>query len=199
MQKKFTEKKLLIASNNPGKVEEITSIFSPFGVEIISVADFNLSEPEETELSFAGNALLKAEYYGKATSLPALADDSGLCIDALDGFPGIYSARFAGENRDFTKAFDLIEQKLNAKNLKTSSASFVCALALRWPDGSNVQVEGKVEGKVSFPPKGINGFGYNPIFTADGYTQNFAEMDSSLKNKISHRAIAIKKLIEACF
>lgn len=199
MQRKFTEKKLLIASNNPGKVKEISSLLSPFGIEVISATDFNIKEPEETGVTFAQNALLKAQYYGKLTSLPALSDDSGLCIEALDGFPGVYSARFAGEDRNFTNAFKLIEEKLQAKNLNTSPAAFICSLALWWPNGQLVEVEGKVTGNISFPPRGKKGFGYDPIFIADGYNQSFAEMDAAEKNKISHRAMALKQLINICF
>jgi XTP/dITP diphosphohydrolase len=199
MKRKFTENKLLIASNNHDKVKEITRLFSPLGIEIIPVSNFNLAEPEETESTFIGNALLKAQYYGRATSLPALADDSGISIDALDGFPGVYSARVAGEDKDFTKAFDIIEQKLQLNGLKTSLASFHCALSLWWPDEHSHTVEGVITGKISFEHKKDKGFGYDPIFTAEGYTQTFAQMGMLDKNKISHRAIAIKKLIEDCF
>ena len=196
--RKFTESKLLVASGNPGKVTEIRELFSPHNVETISVSQFNLVEPEETGLTFADNAKLKAEYYGKATGLVALADDSGLSIEALDGFPGIYSARFAGPDRDFTKAFDLIESKLKEKGLNQSSAFFTSALCLYWPDGYVEQFEGKIYGKVKFPAAGI-GYGYNPIFIPEGYDKSFAQLGSEEKNRISHRAIAFNQLIKACF
>jgi XTP/dITP diphosphohydrolase len=199
MNRKFNDKQLLIASNNPDKIKEISILFNPFGVEVIPVSKFNIEEPEETEETFAGNSLLKAKYYSIATKLPALADDSGISVDALDGFPGVYSARFAGPNKDFKAAFDLIEQKLMLKDLKTSSASMTCSLSLYWPDGELVQVEGKVTGNLIFNDKQRKGFGYDPIFIADGKTETFAQMPSSEKHEISHRSIAIKKLIEACF
>ena len=199
MQRKLTEKKLLIASGNPGKAAELHALFLPYNTETISLAGFEIEEPEETGITFAENALLKAEYYGKATGLLALADDSGLSIDALDGFPGVYSARFAGPNKDFTKAFDLIEEKLREKGLKESPAFFTCALALYWPDGHIQQFEGKVTGKISFPASKTKGFGYNQIFIPDGFNKSFADLGAIEKNKISHRAFALKQLIAECF
>ncbi len=199
MNKKFNEKQILIASNNPDKIREISSLFNPFGVEVIPASKFNIAEPEETEETFAGNSLLKARYYGNVTGLPALADDSGISIDELDGFPGVISARIAGENKDFKQAFALIEDKLRQKNLNTSKASMTCALSLYWPTEEFIQVEGKVIGKIVFDDKLRNGFGYDPIFIADDETETFAQMSQESKNKISHRSIAIKKLIDICF
>lgn len=199
MNKKFNEKQILIASNNPDKIREISSLFNPFGVEVIPASKFNIAEPEETEETFAGNSLLKARYYGNATGLPALADDSGISIDELDGFPGVISARIAGENKDFKQAFALIEDKLRQKNLNTSKASMTCALSLYWSSEEFIQVEGKVTGNIIFDDKLRNGFGYDPIFIADNETETFAQMSQESKNKISHRSIAIKKLIDICF
>jgi len=198
-RRKLIEKKLLIASANPGKVYELSALFSPYGMDLVPVSDFKITEPEETGTSFMQNAILKAEYYGDATGLVALADDSGLCIDALDSFPGVYSARFAGPNRDFTTAFDMIEEKLKAKGFKESPASFICALALRWPDGHVEQFEGKITGKIAFPASQTKGFGYNQIFIPDGYAKSFADLGLIEKNKISHRALALKQLIDHCF
>ncbi len=199
MTRKFIEKELLIASNNKGKIIEIKELISPYGIKILSAADLNIEEPEETGLTFKANALLKAEYYGKATGLPALADDSGLSIEALDGFPGVYSARFAGPNRDFQEAFNLIEQKLKEKNLESSAAFFTCALALWWPSGDFKIFEGKLHGKVTFPAIGEFGFGYGPIFTPEGYDKTLSQIDNDEKNKISHRSLAFKQMIADCF
>jgi XTP/dITP diphosphohydrolase len=199
MTRKFDSKTLLIASNNPGKVDEIKELLAPYNLEVISAKDLNVEEPEETGSTFSENAALKAAYYGRIANLPALSDDSGLSIDALGGFPGIHSARFAGPNRDFSQAFNLIEQKLHEKSLISSAASFICALALWWPDDYTSIFEGKIDGGISFPAKGDKGFGYSPIFTVNGYDQSFAEMDMKERNRISHRAQAFNKLIQACF
>jgi XTP/dITP diphosphohydrolase len=199
VNKKFNEKQILIASNNHDKIREISLLFNPFGVEVIPASKFNIVEPEETEETFAGNSLLKARYYGKATGLPALADDSGISIDELDGFPGVISARIAGENKDFKEAFSLIEDRLKQKKIYTSKASMTCSLSLYWPNEEFIQVEGKVIGNIVFDDKLRNGFGYDPIFIADGETETFAQMSQENKNKISHRSIAIKKLIDICF
>jgi XTP/dITP diphosphohydrolase len=199
MNKKFIGKKLVIASNNPGKVKEISALLVPYAIEVISVADFNIKEPDETGLTFVENAKLKAEYYGKILNLPALADDSGICIEALEGFPGVYSARVAGPDKDFDKAFNEIEAKLLAQNLTSSPAYFICSLALWTPSGDIQDFEGRVDGIVSFPATGEQGFGYDPIFTPRDYNQRFAQMDPELKNTISHRSLAFKTFIETCF
>lgn len=198
MPRKFTEKSLLIASGNAGKVREIRQLLEPFAIEVISAAEFHLQEPEETGSTFIQNAEIKARYYGDATGLPALADDSGLCVRGLDGQPGIYSARWAGESKDFYAAMQRIESELG--NHVDRRAHFVCALSLYWPDRSEIEtVEGQVHGQLTFPPRGDDGFGYDPIFIPDGYTQTFAEMDSTLKQSLSHRADAFDKLIKTCF
>lgn len=189
--------KLIIASNNPGKVKEITELLSPLNIEAISLIDKNIEEPEETGLTFADNAILKAQYYGKLFDLPALSDDSGICVEALDDFPGVISARIAGPNKNFNTAFDIIETKLLEKGLKTSPAYFICSLALWIPNTDTKIFEGRVDGDVSFPARGNNNqFGYNPIFTPKGYNQTFSQMTFAEKNNISHRKLAFDKFIE---
>ena len=197
--KKFSYNKLLIASNNPGKVKEISLLLSPYNIEIVSVADFNIEEPEETEVTFSGNARLKAEYYGKLLNLPALADDSGLSIEALDGFPGVYTARLVGKGETYKDAFRKVKEKLLLKNLESSAAYFTCSLAVWYPDNSLVDFEGRVDGVVSFPPRGEHGFAFDPVFTPNGYNQTFGEMTQVEKEKISHRSIAFKKLVSSLF
>jgi XTP/dITP diphosphohydrolase len=199
MHRKFNHNKLLVASNNPGKIREIKELFSTYNIEIISITDSNIIEPEETGLTFADNAKLKAEYYGKLYNLPAIADDSGLSVELLDGFPGVYSARFAGDDKNFNQAFDLIEAKLLEKNLTTSPAFFTCSLALWWQDEHFEVFEGYLQGKLSFPAIGQHGFGYDPIFIANGYDKTLAQLDKQEKNRISHRAQAFDKLTKSCF
>lgn len=198
MHRKFTAKKLLLASGNSGKVKEITALLAPFAIEVISAKDYNLEEPEETGSTFIENAEIKARYYGAATGLPALADDSGLCVEALGGRPGIYSARWAGETKDFTLAAKKIESELGES--KNRDAYFACALSLYWPEDGHVEsFEGTVHGALTFPGRGEKGFGYDPIFIAKGYNQTFAEISPEEKHKISHRADAFRKLIASCF
>lgn len=197
--RKFSETRLLIASGNEGKVMEITELFSDYNVQMVSAANYNIEAPEETGKTFIENAELKAEFYSKETNLPALADDSGLCVDALDGEPGIYSARWAGEKKDFSVAMKEIEKRLKDKGLETSEAHFVCALSLYWPDGHKETVEGKIKGTLTFPARGEKGFGYDPIFIPRGYDKTFAELSGAVKQEISHRADAFKKLKEQCF
>lgn len=189
--------KLVIASNNPGKVREIIELLSPYNIETISLIDQNIEEPEETGLTFADNAKLKAEYYGKLFNLPALADDSGICIEALGGYPGVISARIAGPNKDFYSAFNLIEQKLLDKNLKSSPAHFISSLSIWYPNGDIFDFEGRIDGEISFPARGNNNqFGYNPIFVPNGYDKTFSEMSLDEKNHISHRKLAFDKFIK---
>ena len=195
--RKFKDKKLLIASHNAGKVREIKELLLPFGLEIISAADLKIEEPEETEPTFEGNARLKALYCAKASQLPSLADDSGLVIAALDGQPGVYSARWAGPEKDFNKAMKRIEDELFGKNNR--SAYFICSLALAWPDGYVQTFEGRWNGMLTFPARGLNGFGYDPIFIPNGSQITAAEMTPQEKQKLSHRAKAFKKLVDECF
>lgn len=188
--------RLVVASHNAGKVREITDLLAPFGVETVSAAALNLPEPEETGDSFAANALIKAEA-ALSAGLPALADDSGLAVAGLDGAPGIYSARWAGPERDFNLAMKRVEDALSGQS--DYRARFVCALALCLPDGQSRIFEGRVDGTLTFPPRGARGFGYDPIFIPDGGTRTFGEMDPAAKHAISHRADAFRKMIHACF
>lgn len=199
MNRKFLDKKLLLASNNNGKILEIKELLLPYNITISSASDFKITEPEETGLTFADNAKLKAGYYGKIQNTPSLADDSGISIEKLDGFPGIYSARIAGENKDFTSAFKIIEKKLLEKGLNSSPAFFTCCLALWWPDGHFEVFEGKLNGEISFPARGSHGFGYGPIFIPNGYDKTLSQITNEEKNKISHRAQAFKNMIKTCF
>ncbi len=189
--------RLVIASHNAGKLREITTLLAPFRVEVAAAADLGLAEPEETGASFAENAALKARAAARASGLPALADDSGLVVPALGGLPGIYSARWAGPDRDFTAAMRRVEADLEGRDDR--SAHFAAALALAWPDGHCETFEGRVEGALSFPPRGTRGFGYDPIFVPDGHAVTFAEMEPAEKHAISHRARAFRKLVAACF
>ncbi|MBM3632632.1 MAG: RdgB/HAM1 family non-canonical purine NTP pyrophosphatase [Alphaproteobacteria bacterium] len=196
----FQEPKLLIASHNSGKIREIADLLGPLQIITTSSAALNLEEPEETGSTFMENALLKAQAGMNVTGLPCLADDSGLAVTALEGQPGIYSGRWAqlpDGTRDFSYAINRINQDLTDKS--DLSAHFVCALSLVWPDGSDVTLEGKVYGHLTFPPRGKKGFGYDPIFIPEGHSITYAEMAPELKQRISHRAIAIQKMIHACF
>jgi XTP/dITP diphosphohydrolase len=188
---------LVIASHNKGKVREIRELLAPFQLVIKGAGGLGLPEPEETEPTFVGNALLKARAAAQASGEAALADDSGLAVKALDGAPGIYSARWAGEQKDFAVAMARVERELNAKNATDYSAKFVCALALVKPDGEEAVFEGDVEGALTFPPRGNRGFGYNPIFVANGMTETFGEVDPATKNVLSHRARAFEKLLDS--
>lgn len=188
---------LVVASHNAGKVREIRELLAPFAVDVVSAGDLNLPEPEETGTTFIANAELKALAAARAANIPALADDSGLSIDALDGAPGIYSARWAGPEKDFNVAMMRIEREMDGK--KDRKARFICALSLAWPDGHCESFEGKVTGVLTFPPSGTKGFGYDPIFIADGHTVTFAEMAPAAKHAISHRADAFRQLVAACF
>lgn len=186
---------LLVASHNQGKVREIADLLSPYGILVRGAAELGLIEPEETGETFADNALLKARAAAAASGLAALADDSGLCVAALDGAPGIYSARWAGPDKDFALAMARVERELMA--VGDTAAKFVCALALAAPSGEAEIFEGEVHGQLVFPPRGTNGFGYDPIFVADGMNQTFGEIDPVQKHAISHRARAFEKFARA--
>jgi len=183
-------------------VREIGHLLAPFGVEAVSAAALGLAEPEETGSSFVANAELKALAAAKAAELPALADDSGLMVDALDGQPGIYSARWAGFTRDFRLAMERVNRELTyagAREPEQRRAHFVCALSLAWPDGHCETFEGKVFGTIVWPPRGTQGFGYDPVFQADGEEITFGEMEPARKHAMSHRADAFRQLVAACF
>lgn len=191
-------KKLVIASHNKGKVKEISELLTPLGLSVVSAAEMNVDEPEETGLTFSDNAILKALNTAEKTGLPALADDSGLAIPALNGAPGIYSARWAEADKSFYTAFSRIQQELADKNITNASgtpAYFICALCLALPDKSTQVFEGRIDGTLIFPPRGEHGFGYDPIFIPDGYDITFAEMDSIKKHSMSHRARAFEKFL----
>jgi XTP/dITP diphosphohydrolase len=194
MARQFHSPQLLIASSNKGKLRELQNLLANTSVTLISAADYTLTPPEETGLTFAENARLKAQYYSEATGLPALADDSGLCVEELNGLPGIYSARWAVDG--YGKAMERIRQELGAAS---PLAYFACALCLWWPDGHSEQVEGRIAGTLSFTPRGTQGFGYDPFFIPHGYDVSFAEMEPKQKNAISHRAEAFRQLIGLCF
>ena len=195
--RRFESEKIVIASHNPGKVGEIATLLAPFGTEVLAAADLALGEPEETGNTFAANAELKARAAAEASGLPALADDSGLQVAALDGKPGIFSARWAGPEKDFQKAMRKVEDALPGKDDR--GAAFTCALALAWPDGHLETFEGHVHGRLVWPPRGDKGFGYDSIFVPDGYRITFGEMAPEDKHRISHRADAFRKLVDACF
>lgn len=185
---------LVVASHNSGKVREISALFSPLGFEIKSARESGLPEPEETGSTFAENAAIKSEAAARATGLDAVADDSGLVVHALDGAPGVHSARWAGSERDFGRAMARVEHELHASGTADCSAKFVCALAFTQPGKATQIFEGEIRGHLTFPPRGTNGFGYDPIFVAEGMTQTFGEMAPSQKHAISHRARAFAKL-----
>ncbi len=193
----FTEERLVIASHNPGKVREIRDLLATFGTDVVCAADLGLPEPEETGTTFAANAELKARAAAEASGLAALADDSGLLVAALNGRPGIRSARWAGPDKDFQVAMRKVEEALPGKDDR--GAAFTCALALAWPDGHLETFEGHVHGRLVWPPRGDKGFGYDPIFVPDGYRSTFGEMDPAEKHRISHRADAFRKLVDGCF
>jgi XTP/dITP diphosphohydrolase len=189
--------RLVIATHNPGKLAEISALVAPFGVATVSATVLGLPEPAETETSFAGNALLKARAAAGASGLPALADDSGLCVEALGGEPGVHTADWAetGAGRDWSLAMGKVEARLEALGGGVSRrAAFHSTLALAWPDGREVLFEGECRGHLVWPPRGTRGFGYDPMFVPDGYSETFGEMDPAMKHAISHRAQAFAKL-----
>lgn len=188
---------LVVASHNQGKVREIKALLGPHGIEPVSAGDLKLPEPEETGLTFIANAELKARAAADASGHPALADDSGLWVDALDGAPGIYSARWAGPTKDFSIAMARVEKELREKKATDFSARFVCALSIAMPHGEIKSFEGEVHGHLSFPPRGTRGFGYDPIFIPQGWDQTFGEIDPQTKNDMSHRAKAFTKLLHS--
>lgn len=202
MTRRFTDDRLLVATHNKGKLEEIAHLLEPYGVTVVGAAELNLPEPEETETTFVGNARIKAHAAAKATNLPALSDDSGIEIDGLGGAPGVYTADWAEtpNGRDFVMAMTRAHNELEAKNAPhPRKARFCCTLVLAWPDGHDEVFPGVMPGEIVWPMRGNQGHGYDPIFQPDGYDQTFGEMDRWEKNKISHRADAFRKFVAGCF
>lgn len=200
--------KLVIATHNPGKLAEMRELLAPHGIEVVSAGELDLREPEETGNDFRSNAAIKAIAAAQATKLPAFADDSGIVVDALDGAPGIFSARWAGPNKDFAAAMAQIERLLQERGATTPDkrkAHFVSALCVAWPDGHLEEVDARVDGTLVWPPRGTAGFGYDPMFLPDGHARTFGEMESIEKHGLpplglglSHRARAFVKLAEIC-
>jgi XTP/dITP diphosphohydrolase len=200
--------KVVIATHNPGKLREMRELLAPYGVEAISAGELGLAEPDETGATFRDNARIKAQAAAQATNLPAFADDSGLAVDALGGAPGIHSARWAGEAKDFQYAMQRVENELRARNATTPDARrahFVSALCIAWPDGHTEDFEATVDGVLVWPPRGTLGFGYDPMFLPDGHTRTFGEMPAEEKHGLpprgrglSHRARAFLMLAAAC-
>lgn len=199
MTRRLQPGQLVIASHNQGKVREIADLLGPHGIEPVSAADLDLPEPDENGVTFMDNAELKARLAADLSGLPALADDSGLCVDALGGEPGVFSARWAGEDRDFNLAMERVHNAMMERDPEGGrNAHFICALAVCWPDdGQGELFEGRVDGMLVWPPRGKNGFGYDAMFQPIGYDQTFGEMDPAQKHAISHRADAFNKLVAA--
>lgn len=199
---RFQAERLLIATHNRGKLAEMAALLAPYGVSVVGAAELGLAEPAETETSFIGNARIKAHAAAKATGLPALADDSGICVEALGGAPGVYTADWAEtpQGRDFTLAMTRTWAECDAVNAPLPRRAKFCAtLVLAWPDGRDQVFEGAVAGQLVWPMRGAEGHGYDPMFQPDGYDITFAEMDPAEKNRISHRADAFRKFVEGCF
>ena len=189
--------RLVLASHNKGKLREIEDLVRPLGVEVVSAAALGLSEPEEDAPDFAGNARIKALAAARASGLPALSDDSGFCVAALDGAPGVLSARWAGPEKDFAAAMALVRERV--ADSPDRRAWFIAALCLAWPDGHTETFLGRVDGALVWPPRGGFGFGYDPIFLPIGATETFGEMDPAAKHAVSHRARAFAQVLTACF
>jgi XTP/dITP diphosphohydrolase len=197
--------RIVIATHNPGKLGELRELLSPYGIEAVSAGELGLDEPEETGASFRANARIKAQAAAASAQLPAFADDSGLAVEALDGAPGIHSARWAGPDKDFDAAMQKIEDLLRERSATDRRAHFVSALCVAWPDGHMEEFEGRVDGVLVWPPRGTAGFGYDPMFRPDGHTRTFGQMSADEKHGLppkgkglSHRARAFLKLAEAC-
>ena len=197
MARRFAGEQLVIASHNGGKARELADLLAPYDVEAVAASALGLAAPEETGATFLANAELKSLAAARAAQLPALADDSGLVVPALDGAPGINSARWAGPEGDFAQAMARVERELVERGDRR--AHFVCVLSLAWPDGHVESFEGRADGILVFPPRGDRGFGYDPIFQPVGYQVTYGEMEPGAKHAISHRADAFRKLIAACF
>lgn len=194
MSRKLQPGKLIAATHNEGKVVELKDLFEPLGFEVLSGLELDLPEPDETEFTFEGNALIKARAAAQDTGAPALSDDSGLEVRALGGMPGVHTAIWAGQPRDFYKAMEKVERELIAIDAQDRSANFVSCLAVAWPDGHEVTFRGEVHGTLTWPPRGEMGFGYDPVFVPNGFDVTFAELRPDQKHAMSHRAVAFEKL-----
>lgn len=190
--------RLVAATHNPGKVRELAALLQG-RFEVVAAGDLGLSQPDETETTFVGNAVIKARSAARESGQIAIADDSGLCVMALEGAPGVHSARWAGPDRDFARAIDLVARRIEESEREERAAWFICALAVAWPGGPVVAVEGRVDGALVFPGRGERGFGYDPIFVPEGSGETFGEMDPAAKHAISHRARAFAALEAALF
>jgi len=200
--RRFDGRQLVVATGNRGKLAEISALLMPFAIAVVGLADLGLGEPEETAVSFAGNARIKAHAAARESDLPALADDSGLMVDALGGAPGVYTADWAetGRGRDFAVAMAKTWRLLEAMRAGAPRrARFCCTLALAWPDGHDEIFAGSVDGRITWPMRGGFGHGYDPVFVPDGHDQTFGEMAPAVKNRLSHRADAFGKLVKGCF
>lgn len=184
---------IVFASHNEGKIKEIKKLLAPYGIKVKSALDMNLPDVEETGKTFEENSLLKSRTIAKLVNMPCLADDSGLCVDALNGAPGVYSARYA-PNRDFDKGMEKLLAEMEKSPNKSRNAHFSCVISLAWPDGQYKVFAGQVDGKIAFHKMGTGGFGYDPLFVPEGFTNSFAQMSQEEKNKISHRGRAVEKL-----
>ncbi len=199
--RRLESKDLVIATHNAGKLAEFRELLAPYGINVISAGDLGLEEPEETESTFAGNARIKAHFAARESGLPALSDDSGICVEALDGAPGVHTADWAEtpEGRNFPMAMKKVWDLLEAQNApEPRRACFICTLCLAWPDGHDEIFEGRVDGRLVWPMRGDHGFGFDPIFLPDGESQTFGEMNPAQKKEISHRSDAFRKLIRNC-
>ncbi|MFV2051190.1 RdgB/HAM1 family non-canonical purine NTP pyrophosphatase [Aliiroseovarius sp. YM-037] len=200
--RRFSDKTLVVATHNAGKLTEIAALLKPYGIKVVSAGELGLDEPEETEDNFAGNARIKAHYAARESGLPALSDDSGISVDALGGAPGVYTADWAEtpNGRDFAMAMEKVWEKLEALNApEPRTATFNSTLCLAWPDGHEELFVGKVDGRLVWPMRGDRGFGYDPMFLPNGEVETFGEMDPDKKHGMSHRADAFRKLVDACF
>lgn len=199
MTRSLRGQKVLIATHNSGKLAEFREILAPFAVTVVGAGELGLAEPEETESTFEGNARIKAQAAVTASGLITIADDSGLCVDALDGAPGVYTANWAGPNRDWMMAMRTVEEKLQAKGATLPAqrtAAFMATLCVLWPDGYERFYVGRVPGHLSWPPRGAFGHGYDPVFVPEGETQSFGEMSHEKKNSLSHRGRAVALMVK---
>lgn len=194
MTRKLHAGRLIAATHNMGKVKELKTLFEPLRFRVESAKDLGLDEPDETEFTFAGNALIKAQAAAQATDAPALSDDSGIAVTALGGMPGVHTADWAGEPRDFYRAMEKVEHALQSIGATDRHAKFVCCLAVAWPDGHAKTFTGEVHGTLTWPPRGQMGFGFDPVFVPKGYDLTFAELEPEQKHAMSHRAVAFAKL-----